>query len=220
LPWSKTYQKSGPFPPPELPGIKGRTTLSDTRPKPSPFKAPSRPLPSSRTGLPRLPALPFPRAVPTTPADRTGACVDDFPVHTAFPASLPGRHPHMPFEACSGFTHITAHGIAQPPKAAFVTRLRPRQLPSDAARQLPDQSTSIWMEPSSIGKTRLRGAQRSEAIHVSAIPLWRLVLRLARWMASLRSQWRIYLIAKCFAHRRDDAFQICYRANHGEGRDH
>ncbi len=72
-----------------------------------------------------------------------------------------------PFEACSGFTHITAHRIAQPPKATFVTRLRPRQLPGDAARQLPDSSTSIWMEPSSIGKTRPRGTQRSVAIQRS-----------------------------------------------------
>jgi hypothetical protein len=29
------------------------------------------------------------------------------------------------FEACSGFTHVTARRIAQPPKATFVTRLRP-----------------------------------------------------------------------------------------------
>ena len=34
------------------------------------------------------------------------------------------------FEACSGFTHVTAHRIAQPPKATFVTRLRPMQLPA------------------------------------------------------------------------------------------
>src|SRR5438477_91970 len=41
------------------------------------------------------------------------------------------------FEACSGFTHVTARRIAQPPKATFVARLRPDQLPSRAARQLP-----------------------------------------------------------------------------------
>ncbi|HLQ92542.1 MAG TPA: hypothetical protein VK148_21170, partial [Xanthobacteraceae bacterium] len=29
------------------------------------------------------------------------------------------------FEACSGFTHVTARRIAQPPKATFVTRLQP-----------------------------------------------------------------------------------------------
>ena len=58
----------------------------------------------------------------------------------------------------SGFTHVTARQIAQPPKAAFVTRLQPFRLPGRAARQLPDQSTTLWMEPSSIGDTRLRGA--------------------------------------------------------------
>src|SRR5271165_3803146 len=61
-------------------------------------------------------------------------------------------------EACSGFTRVAAHRIAQLPKATFVTRLRPGQSPTQTARQLPDQSTSIWVEPSSTGVTRLRGA--------------------------------------------------------------
>ena len=65
------------------------------------------------------------------------------------------------FEACSGFTHVTARWIAQPPKAAFVTRLRPGRLPVQAARQLPDQSTTLWVESSSTGVTRLRGALRN-----------------------------------------------------------
>ncbi|MGA8772427.1 MAG: hypothetical protein WB610_18890 [Rhodomicrobium sp.] len=47
------------------------------------------------------------------------------------------------FEACSGFTHVTARWIAQQPKAAFVARLRHRQLPRQAARQLLDLSTII-----------------------------------------------------------------------------
>ena len=62
------------------------------------------------------------------------------------------------FEACSGFTHVTARRIAQPPKATFVARLRPGQLPSQAARQLPDLSTIIRVEPSSTDDSRLRGA--------------------------------------------------------------
>ena len=69
------------------------------------------------------------------------------------------------FEACSGFTHVTARWIAQPPKAAFVTRLRPGQSPSQTARQLPDQSTTLWVESSSTGETRLRGAQNKQRIH-------------------------------------------------------
>src|SRR6266700_5195892 len=61
-------------------------------------------------------------------------------------------------EACSGFIHVTARRIAQPPKAAFVTRLQPFRLPGRAARQLPDQSTTLWVESSSTGDPRLRGA--------------------------------------------------------------
>jgi hypothetical protein len=66
----------------------------------------------------------------------------------------------MDFEACSGFTRVTARWIARPPEAAFVTRLWPVQLPVQAARQLPDQSTSLWAEPSSAGDTRVRGASK------------------------------------------------------------
>jgi hypothetical protein len=52
---------------------------------------------SNRTGLPRLPVLPFRRAAPITPADRTGACVDDLPVRAAFPKYTEGRRPHWFF---------------------------------------------------------------------------------------------------------------------------
>src|SRR5262249_7377334 len=52
------------------------------------------------------------------------------------------------FEACSGFTRVTARRIAQPPKVTFVTRLQPCQLPSRAARQLPDyRQLSRWNPP-------------------------------------------------------------------------
>ena len=52
-------------------------------------------------------------------------------------------------EACSGFTHVAARRIAQSPKATFVTRLQPCRLPSRAARQLPDQMTTLRVESSS-----------------------------------------------------------------------
>ena len=61
-------------------------------------------------------------------------------------------------EACSDFTRVTAHRIAQPPKATFVTRLQPSQLPNQAARQLPDLSTSIRVDPPSTGNSRRQGA--------------------------------------------------------------
>src|SRR5262245_10373638 len=62
------------------------------------------------------------------------------------------------FEACSGFTRVTARRIAQLPKATFVTRLQSLRLPARAARQLPDQSTTLRVESSSTGNPRLRGA--------------------------------------------------------------
>ena len=118
-----------------------------------------RTLPSPLTGLPRLPEPPFRRAVPTTPADRAGAHVDCFP--RSLEPSPSGRWVGIrivTFEACSGFTHVTARRIAQPPKATFVTRLQPSRLPSQAARQLPDLSTILRVESSSTGVSRLRGA--------------------------------------------------------------
>ena len=62
------------------------------------------------------------------------------------------------FEACSGFTRVTARRIARLPKVAFVTRLRPFRLPGRAARQLSDLSTIIRVVPSSTGDSRPRGA--------------------------------------------------------------
>src|SRR5271156_4871980 len=78
-------------------------------------------------------------ARPSPPYDRVGAHI-------------------VTFEACSGFTHVIARWIARPPKAAFVTRLRAVRLLVQPARQLPDQSTTLWVDPSSTGIARRRGA--------------------------------------------------------------
>lgn len=58
-------------------------------------------------------------------------------------------------------SHVTARWIAQSPKATFVARLPPVRLLVQAARQLPDQSTTLWVESSSTGDTRRRGALRN-----------------------------------------------------------
>src|SRR5262249_6692105 len=49
-------------------------------------------------------------------------------------------------------------GSLSRPKATFVTRLQPMQLPAQAARQLPDQSTTLRMESSSTDDSHPRGA--------------------------------------------------------------
>ena len=96
------------------------------------------------------------------------------PVSIASPLTRPSPFPRrvgiriFTFEACSGFTRVTARWIAQPPKAAFVTRLQPSQLPDQTARQLPDQSTTLRVEPSSSftpmnGHRRRRSARPGRA---------------------------------------------------------
>src|ERR1700738_467802 len=49
-------------------------------------------------------------------------------------------------------------GSLSRPKATFVTRLQPLRLPARAARQLPDQSTTLRVDSSSTDDSRLRGA--------------------------------------------------------------
>jgi len=65
-------------------------------------------------GPPLLPVSLFQRAVPTTPADQTGApSISSLSVQ---PSPVFGRVGIciMYFEACSGFTRVTARRIAQP----------------------------------------------------------------------------------------------------------
>ena len=105
-----------------------------------PVRLPRRPAPTSAVEAATLAPT---RASPNYPAHlssvpcpiprwtRTGASVGCFP-------GPPGPSPFLrrvgvhdfTFGACSGFTRVTARWIAQPPKAAFVTRLRPSQLPN------------------------------------------------------------------------------------------
>jgi len=117
-----------------------------------------KPLPSPLSGLPRYPRYlshmpsPLPRWI-----SQVHLSVSSL---TMLPSPLCGRvgvH-HITFEACSGFTFVTARRITQPPMAALVTRLRWNQLPNYTARQLPDLPAFIWAELSSACISRLRGA--------------------------------------------------------------
>jgi hypothetical protein len=97
LPLRQAHQKSGSFPPPALPDINGRMTLSDSRRHRRPA-ATSRPLPSCQTGIPQLPDPPFQHAVPNTPMDRNGCVCRLLPHSTrAFPVSQAGRRPSLHF---------------------------------------------------------------------------------------------------------------------------
>src|SRR6202040_3492914 len=48
-------------------------------------------------------------------------------------------------------------GSLSPPQATLVTRLQPMRVPAKAARQLPDQSTTLRVDSSSTDDSRLRG---------------------------------------------------------------
>ena len=94
---SKAHQKSGPFPPPALPGLAGTTTLSDSRRHRRP-KATFEGATLMPPGLPRLPASPFRRAVPTYPGGprRVHLSVAS-PPRAAFPVIQAGRRPRLHF---------------------------------------------------------------------------------------------------------------------------
>jgi hypothetical protein len=52
------------------------------------------------------------------------------------------------FEACAGFTRVTARWIAQPPKAAFVARLQPASYPAvSLASYQTNRQLSGWNLP-------------------------------------------------------------------------
>jgi FkbM family methyltransferase len=138
---SKTHQKSGAFPPPAFPSFGGTTPLSDFRADRC-LAAPLRPLPSPHADLPRLRAPLSRRAVPSTPVDRFG-CICRLLPQTVLPSPNSGRVGvrNFSFEACSGFTHVTARRFAPPPKARFVAGLRRARLPNHAACQLPGKPT-------------------------------------------------------------------------------
>jgi hypothetical protein len=124
-----------------------------------PPEATLRPLPSHQTGLPRLPEPPFQRAVPTTPADRAGALVDCFPASRSLPQMAGGSASALSLSrpAQASLTLRPAGSLSRP-QATFVTRLQPMRLPAQAARQLPDQSTTLRVDSSSTDDSRLRGA--------------------------------------------------------------
>jgi hypothetical protein len=129
-PLRQAHQKSGSFPPPALPDINGRMTLSDPRQHRRPA-ATSRPLPSCQTDIPQLPGSPFEHAVPITPMDRDGCVCRLLPHPTrALPVIQAGRRPSLHFR---GLLRLhSRYGLldCSTAYAAFVTRLRSSRLPS------------------------------------------------------------------------------------------
>ena len=130
---AKAPYKSGPFPPPALPGLSSTTALSDSRRGRRSWRRRGR-YPRLRRVSPDYPRHP---SSVLRPLPRR---IERPLVSITSPFTRPSPHfgrvgiRIMDFEACSGFTRVTARWIARPPEAAFVTRLRPGRLPVQAAR--------------------------------------------------------------------------------------
>jgi hypothetical protein len=88
------------------------------------------------------------------------------PDTAAFPALASGRHSRPRFGACSGFTRVTARGLAALPKRTFVRVARRPRFPGDrppvATRlyhQLPRQDSHL-QERAAFHGTRQRMAAK------------------------------------------------------------
>jgi hypothetical protein len=157
-PSSKAHQKSGPFAPPALLGISAPTTLSDSRC--------DRRLLRRRGRYPRhqrvSPDYPHHHSNVPCPLPRwteMGAHVGCFPIRLGLPQTAIGSASTSSLSRPAQASRVLRPaGSLSRPTAAFVTRLRHGRLPDQAARQLPDQPTILWVEPPSTGVTRLRGA--------------------------------------------------------------
>ena len=120
-----------------------------------------RPLPSPATGLPRLPVSPSLRAVPTTPADRNGCIRRLLPRSTRPSPNLRRVGVHIfTFEACSGFTRVRPARSLNRPRWPLSQGFGPAGYPTKPPVSYQIKPTTVWVDPSSTGVTRRRGALR------------------------------------------------------------
>ena len=120
-----------------------------------------RPLLSPATGLPRLPVSPSLRAVPTTPADRNRCIRRLLPRSTRPSPNLRRVGVHIfTFEACSGFTRVRPARSLNRPRRPFSQGFGPAGYPTRPPVSYQIKPTTVWVDPSSTGVTRRRGALR------------------------------------------------------------
>ena len=156
-PSSKAHQKSGPFPPPALPGF------DVIRPCPTPAMAVACRDVEAATlaldGSPPITRTTFPTCRAHYPGGSSGCACRLLPRSRGLPQMAGGSASALSLSrpAQASLTLRPAGSLSRP-KATFVTRLQPCRLPGRAARQLPDQSTTLWVDSSSTDDPRLRGA--------------------------------------------------------------
>src|ERR1700732_3204467 len=156
-PSSKAHQKSGPFPQPALPGFNGHTTPSDSRHGRRLRDVEAATL--ALDGSPPITRTTFPTCRAHYPGGSSGCACRLLPRSCSLPQMAGGSASALSLSrpAQASLT-LRPAGLLNRLKAAFVTRLQPCGLPGRPARQLPDQSTTLWVESSSTSDPRLRGA--------------------------------------------------------------
>src|SRR5262249_59046810 len=110
-------------------------------------------------GSPPITRIIFPTCRAHYPGGSSGCSCRLLPRSHGLPQMAGGSASALSLSRPAQASHaLRPAGSLSRPKATFVTRLQPVQLPARAARQLPDQSTTLRMESSSTDDARLRGA--------------------------------------------------------------
>ncbi len=144
FPRRAAFLNSGPFPPPELPGFLGTTSLSATPGGPAcPSRESGWDLASLRWGFPCCSS--FPCVDMPSPIPRWDRWFRSFGVRDSQPLEFPQRRRPSPnnwrvgshvktFEACSVFTHVTACRLAAPLYGTSVSKAPTASLPPPPLR--------------------------------------------------------------------------------------
>src|SRR3981189_3858116 len=110
-------------------------------------------------GSPPITRTPFPTCRAHYPGGSSGCPCRLLPRSYSLPQMAGGSASALSLSRPAQASHmLRPAGSLNRLKAAFVTRLQPCRLPGRTARQLPDQSTTLWVDSSSTGDPRLRGA--------------------------------------------------------------
>ena len=177
---SGTFPKSGPFPPPALPGFSSTTGLSATPDGPTcPSRASGWGTTPHHRGFPVLPGLPptdMPSPLPRR--DHPASIAQDSPcgcgrfvrMTSAFPPCQQGRlSRRVCFEAFMAFTVVTACPLAESLKRPFPSQASTASLPPQLLRLLPAGAKVAGWELHPLRKPRLsrRTGMSTPSVHCS-----------------------------------------------------